>query len=251
MGLTVFATAAVVASAAWAGPTVSGSDGNTQSIEVKLTPKRLSKTKLTPATLDVTTKTMSTTAANGVPSPAVQAVIDFDKNTKLFTKGIPTCDAGLIQTTSTEGALEACGKAKIGGGTATTLLPVGEKVFTENVTVTAFNGAPQGGKPVVLLHVYGLAPVQVTTVLVGTVTHFDKEGYGPRLTLNIPLLAGGTGALTDFQTKIAKTFKYKGEKRSYVSAGCKKTTLKARGTFTFKDGESLTAKSTQKCTQAK
>jgi hypothetical protein len=249
--LTTALAAAALASAALAGPIVFGKDGNTQSIEVKLSPKKLSKTGSTPVALDVTTKTSTTTAANGVPSPAVQAAIDFDKNVKLFTKGFPTCSQGLIENTSTETALEACGKAKIGGGHAVTLLPVGEHVFTEPVTVTAFNGVPVGGKPVVLLHTYGTAPVQVTIVLVGTVTGFNKEGYGPRLTLSIPPLAGGTGALTEFQATISKTFKYKGAKRSYVSAGCASKTLKSRGTFTFRDGEALTALSTSRCTQGK
>ena len=55
-------------------------------------------------------------AANGVPVPAVKAVVDFDKNTKLFTKGVPTCDPAKLQNTSTEIALRECGKAKIGGG---------------------------------------------------------------------------------------------------------------------------------------
>ena len=134
---------------------------------------------------------------------------------------------------------------------ATALIPVGDKVFTEPTTVTAFNGVPQGGKPVVLLHTYGQSPIQVTIVLNGVITNYNKEGYGPRLSVNIPLLAGGTGALTDFQTSIGKKFTYKGKKRSYVSAECKKSPLKARGAFTYRDGQSLTAFSTQGCTKKK
>ncbi len=251
VGLAVAIATAVLATAAIAGPTVSGPDGNTQAIDVKLSPKKLSKSTQTPVTLHVTTKTTSTTAANGVPAPAIEAIVDFDKNTKLFTKGVPTCDASKLQSTSTEIAIRECGKAKIGGGKATALIPVGTQVFTEPTTVTAFNGIPQGGKPVVLLHTYGVAPVQTTIVLNGVVTSLNKEGYGPRLTVSIPLLAGGAGALTDFQTTIGKTFKYKGKTRSYVSAECKKSPLKARGKFVFKDGESLTAFSTQGCTKKK
>ncbi|MGZ3302812.1 MAG: hypothetical protein ACXVBG_18125, partial [Isosphaeraceae bacterium] len=140
-----------------------------------------------------------------------------------------------------------CGKAKIGGGTASALLPVGSQVFPADQIVTAFNGVPQGGKPVVILHSYGTTPVQTTLILVGTVRNFNKEGYGPRLDLEIPLIAGGVGALTEFQTTIDKKFTYKGKKRSYVSAKCTSGKLKARGTFTFKDGETLTAFSTQTC----
>jgi len=253
VGLAV-AVAAVIASTAISAPlghTVEGPDGNTQAIGVKLSPRKLSKSTPTPVTLEVTTKTTSTKAANGVPSPAVQAVVDFDKNVKLFSKGVPTCDPAKLQNTSTEIATRECGKAKIGSGKASALIPVGSQVFVQNQTVTAFNGPPQGGKPVVLLHAYGISPIQVTLVLEGTVSGYNKEGYGPRLNIKIPLLAGGTGALTDFQTTISKKFNYKGQKRSYVSAECKKSPLKARGAFTFKDGETLTATSTQACKKKK
>lgn len=248
---TAIATTALAASVAIAGPTVAGPDGNTQSIEVQMAPKALSKTTPTPVNLTVTTKTTSTTAANGVPIPAVRAVVDFPKGTSIFTRGIPTCDPNRLQNTSTEAALSACSSAKIGTGAATVLLPVGEKVFTEPTTVTAFNSAPQGGKPVVLLHVYGAAPVQTTQVLVGVVSRYDKEGFGPRLDVNIPLIAAGSGALTDFQVTINKKYRYKGQRRSFASAICKPKTLKSRGAFTYRDGQTLTAVSTQKCTQKK
>jgi hypothetical protein len=245
------ATAALTTSVAIAGPTVVGPDGNTQSIDVKLAPKALSKVTATPVSLDVTTKTTSATAANGVPIPAVRAVVDFPKGTSLYTKGIPTCDPAKLQNTSTEDALRACAPAKIGGGAATVLLIVGEKVFTEPTTVTAFNSTPQGGKPVVLLHVFGSAPVQTTQVLVGVVSNYDKEGYGPRLDVSIPLIANGAGALTDFQVKIDKKYRYRGKMRSFASAICKPKTLRSRGAFTYRDGQALTALSTQKCTQKK
>jgi hypothetical protein len=253
VGLAAAVAAAIVSTALAGplGPTVVGPDGNTQAIGVKLSPKKLSKSTQTPVTLEVTTKTTSTTAANGVPSPAVRAVVDFDKNTKLFSTGVPICDPAKIQNTSTEIATRECGKAKIGSGKASALLPVGSQVFVQEQTVTAFNGPPRGGQPVVLLHTYGVSPIQVTLVLNGAVSGFNKEGYGPRLDIEIPLIAGGTGALTDFQTTVSKKYKYKGKQRSYVTAECKKSPLKARGAFSFKDGETLTAFSKQGCTKKK
>jgi hypothetical protein len=250
-GLVAALATAVAASVAFAGPVVSGPDGNTQAIDSLIGPKKLSKTKLSPATLKVTTLTTSTTAANGVPSPAVHATIDFDKNAVLYTKGLPTCDPAKLQNQSTEEAERFCGKAKIGSGNAIAYLPVGEKVYEVQQIVTAFNGVPQGGKPVVILHTYGTSPIQTALVLVGTVSKFNKEGYGPRLDLNIPLIAGGSGALKEFQVTINKKWKYKGVKRSFVSAKCPNSKkLKARGKFDYKDGESLTAFSKQTCKQS-
>lgn len=245
----ISATAALTASVALAGPTVSGPDGNTQSIETVIGPKSLPKKTFGPATLKVVTKTTSTTAANGVPSPAVNATIDFDKGAKIFTKGLPTCNPSLLQSVSTEIAEEKCGEAKIGSGVAHALIPVGSRVLPAEQTVTAFNGVPKGGKPVVLLHSYGTTPVQTTLVLEGTVSNYNKQGFGPRLDIKIPLIAGGTGALTDFQVTINKKWRYKGEKVSFISGQCATKKFKTRSVFTFLDGESLEALHTQTCTQ--
>lgn len=232
-------------------PVLQGPDGNTQSIAVNLTPQKRSATKPTPVTLDVTTATTSTTNANGVPVPAVEAIIDFPKGLTIFSKGYPTCDAGIIQSTSTEKALEECKRAKIGSGTGTADLVVGSKVFPVTTTIVAFNGVPQGGKPVILLHTYSQQPVQTTLVLVGVVTGYNKQGFGARLDVTIPLIAGGQGAITGFHVKVFKKFRYKGKERSYVSASCPTKTWKARGQFVFRDGESLTPQLKGKCTPKK
>lgn len=249
LGAVTAALAAGLAAAA-TSPTLVAPDGNTQSIGMTISPQRLPKAELAPITLDIRTKTTKQANPSEPPVPAVKAIIDFDKGLKIFSKGYPTCNAGDIQSDSTEAALEACKRAKIGTGDATALIRLEPKIFTEPTTVTAFNGRPQGGKPVILLHSYGQTPVQTTFVLVGVVTNFGKEGYGPRLTVNIPTIAGGAGALTEFHAKIFKKFTYKGKKRSYVSAACLTKRLKIRGKFIFKDGESLTPKTEQKCTQS-
>jgi hypothetical protein len=238
---------AIPASAAFAGETVTGPDGNTQSIEASVSPRALYKKTASPAALNVEVKT-GTTAANGVPKPAVHDVIDFDQNLSLATKGLPTCSASQIQNTTTEAAEAACGKAKIGSGSAITLLPL-SVLYTEPTKVTAFNGAPQGGKPVVLLHAYGTSPIQTTLVLVGTVSNYGKEGYGPRLDVTIPPIAGGAGVITDFKVKIQKSWTYKGKQMSFVNAKCPAAKkLKYRGAFTYQDGTTINAASTQSCT---
>jgi hypothetical protein len=251
-GLAATVAAAIVASAAIAGSTGAGvttPDGNTQSVGVLVTPKTLAKKTYTAASLEATTK-LTTSAASGVPSPTVRVVLDFDKNAKLFTKGIPTCDPAKLQNTSTEVAERECGKAKIGSGTASALLPVGTTIYTVNQVVTAFNGVPQGGKPVVILHTYGTTPIQTTLVLVGAITNYNKEGYGPRLDLEVPKIAGGAGALTDFNVKITKKYKYKGKPASFISAKCPNSgKLKARAQFIFLDGQSSTPTSVQTCKQ--
>lgn len=239
---------AIPVSAAIAGETVSGPDGNTQSMEATISPKALYKQTWSPGSLFVDVKTGTTNPATPAPSPAVHDVLDFDQNLSLASKGLPTCSAAKLQNTSTEAAEKACGSAIIGSGEATTLLPLGT-LYTEPTKVTAFNGTPQGGKPVVLLHAYGTSPVQTTLVLVGVVSDYGKEGYGPRLDVTIPPIAGGSGAITDFKVKIQKTWTYKGQKMSFINAKCPASKkLKYRGAFSYKDGTTITATHTQPCT---
>jgi hypothetical protein len=236
---------AIPVSAALAGETVTGPDGNTQSLEASVAPAALYKKTPSPAALNVEVKTGAT---SGIPSPAVHDVIDFDQNLSLATKGLPTCNAAQLQNTTTEAAEKACGKAKIGSGTSTTLLPLGS-LYTEPTKVVAFNGVPQGGKPVVLLQAYGTSPVQTTLVLVGTVSNLGKEGYGPRLDVTVPPIAGGVGVIADFKVTIQKSWTYKGKKMSFVSARCPASKkLKYRGAFTYKDGTTIEAAATQACT---
>ena len=98
-----------------------------------------------------------------------------------------------------------------------------------------------------LLHSYGRTPVQTTLVLKGTVRNYYKHGYGPRLVIQIPQIAGGSGALTRFAVAIRRKFRHHGKLRSFVDARCRDKKLKARGKFVFADGESLTDRYVQRC----
>jgi hypothetical protein len=252
VALAVAAITAVVASSAIAGPVgapVASSDGNSQAIGAILAPKKLYKNTFTPGTLEVTTQ-LTSSAPSGFPSPTNHVVIDFDKNAKVFSKGVPTCNSSLLQNTSTEVALQKCGSAKIGTGTGQAVISLGGRLVPAPATVTAFNGVPKGGKTVVLLHTYATTPVQTTLVLTGVVSNYNKEGYGPRLDVEVPLIAGGSGALTDFNVKINKKYKYKGEPASFIYAKCPASKkLKLRSTFTFVDGQTSNPTYTQSCAQ--
>lgn len=253
VGLAVAATAAIVASAAFAGPSgsaVTAPDGNAQAVGALLKPKKLYKNKFTPAALEVTTRLSNATRAGNVPVPTTNVVIDFDKNTKVFSKGYPTCQASKLQNVSTEVARRECKKAIIGTGHAEALLPVGANVFNVKQEVTAFNGVPKGGKPVILLHTYGTDPIQTALVLTGVVSNYNKQGYGPRLDVEVPLIAGGTGALTYFNVTVDKKYTYKGKKVSYIQGKCPASKkLKTRSVFTFLDNETANPTYKASCAQ--
>jgi hypothetical protein len=91
---------------------------------------------------------------------------------------------------------------------------------------------------VILLHTYGTKPVQTALVLTGVVSPLNKEGYGPRLDVEVPLIAGGAGALTYFNVTVKREWTLKGRKASYIQGKCPSSKkLKTRSVFTFLDGQ--------------
>ena len=129
------------------------------------------------------TKTGTTTGPNGKPIPVDRSGDRLRQgNHDRQATGFPTCSLNAIEGVTAEVANEACKKSKIGSGHATVLAaeqqrrdrrePGGERLQRRR---------RRAGNPVVLLHAYGASPVQVTQVLVGTVTNYNKEGFGPRL----------------------------------------------------------------------
>ena len=185
-----------------------------------------------------------------MPSPAVHDVIDFDQNLSLATKGLADLQlrraAEHHHRSGRTGLRQGEDRHRHGDHPASARQPL----YTEPTKVTAFNGVPQGGKPTVLLHAYGITPLQTTLVLVGVVSNYGKEGYGPRLDVTVPPIAGGAGVITDFKVKINKTWTYKGKKMSFVNAKCPASKkLKYRGAFTYEDGTTIERDTTQSCTQ--
>ncbi|MSO41442.1 MAG: hypothetical protein EXQ70_06040 [Solirubrobacterales bacterium] len=198
---------------------------------------------------------------NDQPFPSTRTILDFDNDIKFTIKSVPynqvNKNNSLGQCTATidgKSAAEAtslCSKALVGSGDAEanlfgTLIPA---------TVTAFNGAPVGGKPVILLH---SDPGQDAFVLPGTLSKSNQgSDFGMQLDVNpIPPLTAGT-AITNFHTDVGGlTYKRKGTKYPYVSARCadKNKTWNFHGEFFFDteyDGSAfdftLEADATQAC----
>jgi hypothetical protein len=219
----------------------------TQTIEGTITPSDLPSGKFKPASVNVDVST-DTTPPGGVLDPANRAVIDFDDSIKFTTKGMKTCKLAKIEGTTTEEALDACKKAKVGSGSGlarlgTTNLPA---------VVTAFNG----GNKTILLHARVNAAA-TTAVLVGTLVNSENEDadYGKALDVDVPPLPGGA-AVHQFETTVKKKFTVRknGKKKTfhYVSAKCDDAdkTLNYAGEFFF-DTEppyTLAATDEQACT---
>jgi hypothetical protein len=222
------------------------------SFDGSFSPHSLPRSRPAPITLDVEGSILTT---DGSHPPAVKRIeIAINRNGQLSTVGLPACTSQLLQSTSTETALERCRPALVGRGHfgANVQFP-SLNPFPAQGTLLAFNGK-QGGKPALLLHLYGTAPVRATFVLALKVLRNGKGQFGTVLAANIPTLASGLGSVTDIDLKVGRTYTYRGRERSYLSASCSAPAgfsggvfPLAKGTFYFADGRKLDTTLSRNC----
>jgi hypothetical protein len=241
----IVSVAALAVAGVFAAVGTASAVNTTQTVDGTITPSDLPSGKFKGAAINVETTT-DTTPPGLALDPANRAVIDFDDSIKFTTKGMKECKQSKIEGTTTEVALDKCGKAKVGEGTGTA------RLGTTNVpaVVTAFNG----GNKTILLH-SRVNAAATTAILVGTLVNSENndEDYGKALDVAIPPLTGGA-AIAQFETTVKKKFTVKknGKKKKYdyVSAKCDDgdNTLNYAGEFFFNDNDySLTATDEQTC----
>jgi hypothetical protein len=194
----------------------------TQSVDIYVKAKTLSKVKMAPVALKIHTATADPTSPNGIPSHAVRALINFDDDIDVDfrLKGLGKCAPTAIATLSTAQAKATCPRAIVGGGAAKVRIESEGSFLELRATVTAFNATrePGTGRPRIIIHGWQAETARVTQ----SVVVFKKSGagadYGMLLDMDIPLLLEGEGleaAMTDFRLTIGNGFK-----RGFVSARC-------------------------------
>jgi hypothetical protein len=220
-------------------------DGNVRiSFSGSFTPRSLPRDRPVPVTVDVRGAIGTT---DGSHPPAVRRIeIALNRNGKLSTQGLPACSAPLLQSTSTAAALRRCRPALVGRGHfgAEVKFAAGTPVFATGA-ILAFYGRANG-RPALLLHLNTSTPVQTTFVLPLTISHRAKGRFGTILSARIPTLAGGLGSVTQIDLTIGRTYAYRGQSRSFISASCPAPAgfpgaifSLARGSFYFADGKKI------------
>jgi len=61
------------------------------------------------------------------------------------------------------------------------------------------------------------------------------------------VIAGGSGSVRNFNLKIRRTFRHRGQRRSYLSARCGRGRFFARGMVLFRDGTRLAGTVVRPC----
>jgi hypothetical protein len=246
---------AAVAALLLLGTAVAGAAGPSEtfkvgdlSVEIEggITPTKLPKAEMAPITLQVGGSIKTTDGSH--PAALKSLNLEFDKNGALNTKGLPTCTVGKLTSTLTAQAKQLCGKALVGTGTVTAEIAFPEQApFSASGPLLIFNGAPKGGKQVLIFHVHANVPAPTTFV---TTAVISKQGgrFGTKAEITIPTITSGQGSLTGFHAKLGKTWTYKGQKESLLEAQCPTGSLHARGEFFFADGTKGSGEVVRACT---
>lgn len=169
----------------------------------------------------------------GVPKQLQQLVVDFDRDGRLSTRGLPTCDPELLRAATPEEARAICGPAIVGRGHLEALLErEGQPPTKVGSLLTLFNGPRENGLPTVILQ----ARISEPFTEVFDVTIPIKKlpgGYRYRATVNLPSIAAGRGAITHVDVDVGRRWRFDGKSRSYISARCSDGILSTHGRFTF------------------
>jgi hypothetical protein len=196
----------------------------------------------------------SVASVDGSRPPELRRIsVAVNRYSTVFTKGLPTCRPGLLQSTSTEEAVSKCGPALVGKGRfdAKVDFTKGQE-FPVSGRIRAFNG--EGGNQGLLLHIYGTDPVKTTIVLRFAISRPKEGDFGTVFTARIPNIASDLGYVTGLSLRFERQYSYLGERRSFLSARCAAPAgfgggpfAFARGRFDFANGQRLGTTLTRVC----
>ena len=207
-------------------------------------PQSLPRDRLAPISVHV--RGAITTTDGTHPPPVRRVEIGLNRNGKLTTVGLPACTGQLLQSTSTKSALQRCRPSLVGSGRfgAVVEFPATDP-FPASGRALAFFGKSGGGQTL-FLHLYITAPVQTTFIVPLRIRRGGEGAFGTTLAARIPTLAGGLGSVTELDLTIGRTYTYRGQRHSFISAACAAPAgftmgsfPLARGSFFFEDGRKI------------
>jgi hypothetical protein len=186
------------------------------SFDAGFSPRSLPRDRPAPVRVDIEGRIATTDGTH--PPPLRWLEIELHRSGQIFSKGLPTCSAPILQSTSTEAALSRCRPALVGRGSFRADVLLGREIPAAG-TMLAFNSR-QKGKRSLLLHFFAGAPVRFTLVVPLTIGYRQRGQFGTVLRAQIPRLGGGLGSITQIQLAIARRYGFRGARRSYISAAC-------------------------------
>jgi hypothetical protein len=206
--------------------------GQTTAVEVGVKPPEAGATGVA-FTFDMRIGT--TTGAD--PSPPTQLLFHAQKGFTVNGKDFPQCRLADLKA----GRLDACAKARIGGGDAEIIRPGGRRVTAR---ISSFNGEPVGGDPVFLYYIKtpGYDPLSAAAPL-------EKQPEGPyERRVSAPRIPGSPPVTRIRLRTLDRTTKVGGRTVHFIEApkNCAGS-WRFESEATFKSGEKLTVVSPVRC----
>jgi hypothetical protein len=157
---------------------------------------------------------------DGSSPPQLRRItIEINRNGQLDHRGLPACQLDQIQPSSNQGALASCRRSLVGEGSFSAEVKLPQQApFPSEGKVLAFNGTDHG-RPVIFAHVYGTEPVPTSYTLTMQIKPTPGT-FGTKLTISLPEVTSDVGFVTGIEMTLKRSFTYRGERHSYLSAGC-------------------------------
>lgn len=186
---------------------------------VSFAPTALSRTEFTPIKVGGFVKLRDKDGS--IPPPLTHVTFEFDKNSSIETRGLPTCRTGELVATTTAVARKACPDAIVGTGSGSGVIVFPEQApIPASSPVTIFNAPPVDGDPTVIVHAHLDVPAPTTYLVTVRIERVHKGPIGYRIDSDVPKIAGGYGSITDFHFKIDRKWHFKGKELGYANARC-------------------------------
>jgi len=159
-------------------------------------------------------------ASGGIPPQLQRMRIQVNRHGLLQSRGLPICRIPEVQPASTERALANCHDSVIGSGRfwGNVVLP-DQGAYPTQGRLLIFNGR-EGGKPVILAHVFTSHPFNSSFVIPFSIKHVSKGPYGTELRASLPQALGDWGYLDRIKLTLKRKYRYRGRQLSYFNAGC-------------------------------
>lgn len=209
-----------------------------------ISPRSLPREGTAPVRVSIETRIRTTDGVD--PPPQLREItIAINREGKVFDRGLPTCRIRRIQPATIAAARRICGGAIVGSGHVVVRVHLeNQPPFTFKGPLLVFNAKPAGGKRRLLAQVYGTRPPSAF-VLSFKILRRPGE-FGTVIRTVLPESARKWAYVTHFDMKLRRTYTYRGQRRSFVSAGCPAPPgfpgtpyPFAQGSFEFADGRTV------------
>ena len=245
------ALAASLAAAGLAGAESGVAPGVRVTFSASISPRKLPRTGTAPVGVQMGGRITATDRSS--PPILDRIILDINRNGRLQRAGLASCALSKLRSISSAGARRACNSALIGRGSVTSRVSLpGQGAFASAGKLLAFNGRNKG-RPAVFAQVETGAPLRSTYVIVFAVKH-RKGTFGTSLVGTVPPIASSYGYISAFNLSLRRTYRFRGRKRSYASAGCPAPKgfpganfPLARVGYEFKDGRKVSSVLVREC----